>query len=137
MRQGCPLIADLFDRFRLGQSREASGLLTVLRDACSQSGDQPQGAFRLPALIAHRECPTFPRCRGCTFGRSAGYTCVNSVSNQKSATRCREAVSNSLAIFLKPPRWPSKESGIEEPPPGDLEREEAIIRQAYDLLRTW
>jgi transcriptional regulator with XRE-family HTH domain len=32
---------------------------------------------------------------------------------------------------------PSKESGIEEPPPDDLEREEAIIRQAYDLLRTW
>lgn len=32
---------------------------------------------------------------------------------------------------------PSTESGIEEPPPGDPEREEAIIRQAYNLLRTW
>jgi len=32
---------------------------------------------------------------------------------------------------------PSEESGIEEPPPDDPEREEAIIRQAYDLLRTW
>jgi hypothetical protein len=32
---------------------------------------------------------------------------------------------------------PSKESGIEEPPPDDPEREEAIIRQAYNLLRTW
>ncbi len=32
---------------------------------------------------------------------------------------------------------PSTESGIEEPPPDDPEREEAIIRQAYDLLQTW
>jgi hypothetical protein len=32
---------------------------------------------------------------------------------------------------------PSKESGIEEPPPNDTEREQAIARQAYDLLRTW
>jgi hypothetical protein len=32
---------------------------------------------------------------------------------------------------------PSKESGIEEPAPNDLEREQAIARQAYDLLRAW
>jgi transcriptional regulator with XRE-family HTH domain len=32
---------------------------------------------------------------------------------------------------------PSKESGIEEPAPGDLEREQAIARQAYNLLRVW
>lgn len=32
---------------------------------------------------------------------------------------------------------PSKESGLEEPPPNDLEREQAIARQAYNLLRTW
>jgi hypothetical protein len=32
---------------------------------------------------------------------------------------------------------PSKESGIEEPPPDGLEREQAIVRQAYELLQAW
>lgn len=32
---------------------------------------------------------------------------------------------------------PSTESGIEEAPPDDLEREQAIARQAYNLLRAW
>jgi hypothetical protein len=32
---------------------------------------------------------------------------------------------------------PSEEGGIEEPPPNDPEREQAIARQAYNLLRTW
>ena len=32
---------------------------------------------------------------------------------------------------------PSKESGIEEPRPEDPDREQAIARQAYDLLHTW
>jgi hypothetical protein len=32
---------------------------------------------------------------------------------------------------------PSKESGIEEPPPADAERRRAIASQAYELLRDW
>ena len=32
---------------------------------------------------------------------------------------------------------PSQESGFEEPPPDDLEREQAIATQAYNLLRAW
>jgi transcriptional regulator with XRE-family HTH domain len=32
---------------------------------------------------------------------------------------------------------PSKDSGIEEPPPTDIERAKAIASQAYNLLRTW
>jgi hypothetical protein len=52
----------------------------------------------------------------------------------------QKALSTEPAFFIEVLRKvyrPSKESGIEEPSPEDPDREQAIARQAYDLLRTW
>jgi transcriptional regulator with XRE-family HTH domain len=58
----------------------------------------------------------------------------------RQALALQRALSTTPKFFVEVLRAvyrPSKESGIEEPPPADPERAHAIASQAYELLRDW